>query len=128
MLPEIYDDMLKKLIRRTMKSEVHWNLSTHGDMFTVKFREFSLSMARGMNYIHFNILDANQKGIDEFRVTNTDKDWDKISAFYNQIRIKSPTINNAIKKIMAELEGEEVVGLKDTDYPDESKKIYKIAG
>jgi hypothetical protein len=129
MLPEIYDDMLKKLMRRTMKGEVHWKLSPRGDMFTVKFHQFSLSMTRGSNYIQFSISDANDKGVDDFRVVNTDKDWDKIAVFYNQIRIKSPDINNAIKAIMEELEREEVVGLRDADASQEAgKKIYKIVG
>lgn len=129
MLPEIYDDMLKKLMRRTMKGDVHWKLSPRGDMFTVKFREFSLSMTRASNYIQFTIMDANDKGIDDFRVSNTERDWDKIAAFYNQIRIKSPDINNAIKAIMDELEREEVVGLRDANSSMEiNKKIYKIAG
>ena len=104
MLPEIYDDMLNTLIRRTMKGDVHWKLSPRGDMFTVAFREFSLSMTRASNYIQFAITDANNEGIDDFRVSNTERDWDKIAAFYNQIRIKSPDINNAIKAIMEELE------------------------
>jgi hypothetical protein len=129
MLPEIYDDMLKKLMRRTMKGEVHWKLSPRGDMFTVKFHQFSLSMTRGSNYIQFSISDANDKGVDDFRVVNTDKDWDKIAVFYNQIRIKSPDINNAIKAIMEELERGEVVGLRDADTSQEAgKKIYKIVG
>ncbi len=127
MLPEIYDDMLKKLIRRTMKGDVHWKLSPRGDMFAVNFHEFSLSVTRGSNYIQFTISDANDKGVDDFRVSNADRDWDKIAAFYNQIRIKSPDINNAIKAIMEELEREEVVGRRDVDhYPEVGRKIYKI--
>jgi hypothetical protein len=101
MLPEIYNDMLKSLIRRTMKGEVNWKLAPRGDEFTVKFRAFSLSMCRSSNFIQFTILDANNKGVDEFRVSNTERDWDRIAAFYNQIRIKSPDINNAINAIMA---------------------------
>ena len=129
MLPEIYDDMLKKLMKRTMKGDVRWKLSPRGDMFTVNFHQFSLSMTRGSNYIQFTITDADDKGVDDFRVTNTDRDWDKIAAFYNQIRIKSPDINNAIKAIMAELEREEAVGLRDVEtHPEAGKKIYKIAG
>jgi hypothetical protein len=129
MLPEIYEEMLTKLIRRTMKGDVHWKLSPRGDMFTVKFHEFSLSATRGSNYINFMIMDAKDKGIDEFRVSNTDRDWDKIAAFYNQIRTKSPDINNAINAIIEELEREGVVGLKDADaYSEVNKKIYKIAG
>ena len=129
MLPEIYDDMLKKLIRRTMKGEVHWKLSHRGDKFTVNFHQFSLSMTRGSNYIQFTISDVNDKGVDDFRVTNTDRDWDKIAAFYNQIRVKSPDINNAIKAIMQELEREEVIGLRNADaYPETGKKLYKIVG
>jgi hypothetical protein len=120
MLPEIYDDMLKKLMRRTMKGEVHWKLSPRGDMFTVKFHQFSLSMTRGSNYIQFSISDANDKGVDDFRVVNTDKDWDKIAVFYNQIRIKSPDINNAIKAIMEEHIRGEVVGLRDADTSQEA--------
>ncbi len=127
MLPEIYDDMLKKLIKRTMKGDVHWKLSPRGDMFTVNFHAFSLSMTRGSNHIQFTISDANDKGVDDFCISNTDRDWDKIAAFYNQIRIKSPDINNAIKAIMEELEREEVVGLRDADpYPEVGTKIYKI--
>ena len=129
MLPEIYDDMLKKLIRRTMKGDVHWKLSPQGDKFTVKFQKFSLSMTRGANYIQFAIWDVHDKGIDDFRVSNTDRDWDKIAAFYNQIRVKSPDINNAIKAIMDELDGKEVVGREDVDsYSGANKKIYKIVG
>jgi hypothetical protein len=129
LLPEIYEDMLKKLMRRTLKGEVHWKLSPQSDRFTVKFREFSLSMSRSSDFIQFTIADANGRGIDEFRVSHADRDWDKISAFYNQIRIKSPDINNAIKAIMAELEGEEAVGLRDADScSEENQKIYKIAG
>jgi hypothetical protein len=129
MLPEIYDEMLKKLIRRTMKGDVHWKLSPRGDMFTVKFHQCSLSMTRGANYIDFIISDANDKGIDEFRISNTDREWDHIAAFYNQIRTKSPDINNAIRAIMAELEREGIVGLKDADtHPEVHKKIYKLVG
>ena len=129
MLPEIYDDMLKKLMRRTMKGKVHWKLSPRGDRFTVDFGEFSLSMTRSSDFIKFTISDADNKGIDEFDVSNTDRDWDKVAAFYNQIRIKSPDINNAIKAIMQELESEEVVGLKEPDsYSGENKKLYKIIG
>ena len=129
MLPEIYDELLHKLIRRTMKGEVHWKLAPRGDMFSVRFHKFSLSMTRGPNYIHFIISDDNGKGIDEFRVANTDKEWDKIAAFYNQIRIKSPDINNAIKAIIEELEKENVIGFKDADsYVEVSQKIYKIVG
>jgi hypothetical protein len=129
MLPEIYDDMLKKLIKRTMRGDVHWKLSPRGDKFTVNFHQFSLSMTRGSNYIQFTISDANDKGVDDFRVSNTDRDWDKIAAFYNQIRIKSPDINNAIKAIMEELERDEVVGMRGGDfYPESNKKIYKIVG
>lgn len=128
MLPEIYDDMLKTLIRRTMKGEVHWKLSP-GDKFTVKFTAFSLSITRSSDFIQFNISDANDKGVDEFRVSNTEKDWDKIAAFYNQIRIKSPDINNAIRAIMEELEREEMIGQRDAEaYSEENKKIFKIAG
>jgi hypothetical protein len=127
MFPEIYEDMLKKLMRRTMKGDVHWKLAARGDMFTVNFQKFSLSMTRGSNYIQFTISDANDKGVDEFRVSSTDRDWDKIAAFYNQIRIKSPDINNAIKAIMEELEKEEVVGRRDADaFPEVGTKIYKI--
>lgn len=129
MLPEIYDELLHKLIRRTMKGEVHWKLAPRGDMFSVRFQKFSLSMTRGSNYIHFVISDDNGKGIDEFRVSNTDKDWDKIAAFYNQIRIKSPDINNAIKAIIKELEMEQVIGVKDADsYAEVNQKIIKLAG
>lgn len=127
MLPEIYDELLHKLIRRTMKGEVHWKLSSGGDTFSVKFHKFSLSMTRGPNYIHFVISDDNDKGIDEFRIANTDIDWDKFAAFYNQIRIKSPDIKNAIKAIVAELEMEEVIGFKHANsYSEVSQKIYKI--
>jgi hypothetical protein len=129
MLPEIYDELLHKLIRRTMKGEVHWKLSPPGDMFRVKFHKFSLSMTRGPNYINFIISDGNDQGIDEFRVSNTDKDWDKIVAFYNQIRIKSPDINNAIKTILEELEMEEVIGFREADaHSKVNQKIYKIVG
>lgn len=129
MLPEIYDELLHKLIRRTMKGDVHWKLAPRGDMFSVSFRKFSLSMTRGSNYIHFIISDDNGKGIDEFRVSNTDKDWDKIAAFYNQIRVKSPDINNAIKAIIEELEMEKVIGFIDGEsYSEVSQKIYKIVG
>lgn len=129
MLPEIYEEMMHRLIRRTLKGEVHWKLSSRGDMFSVKFHKFSLSVTRGSNYINFIISDDHDKGIDEFRIANTDKDWDKIAAFYNQIRIKSPDINNAIKAIIAELETDEVIGLNDASYHSEvSQKIYKIVG
>jgi hypothetical protein len=129
MLPEIYDDLLHKLIRRTMKGEVHWKLAPRGDMFSVRFHKFSLSITRGSNYIHFIISDDNDEGIDEFRVGNTEKDWDKISAFYNQIRIKSPVINNAIKAIMEELERTKVVGVKDAEsYSEVRQKIFKMTG
>jgi hypothetical protein len=129
MIPENYDELLHKLIRRTMKGEVHWKLSSRGDMFSIKFHKYSLSMTRGSNYIHFIISDDNGKGIDEFRVSNTDKDWDKITAFCNQIKMKSPEINNAIKAMIKELEMEEVIGFKDADsYSEVSQKIYKIAG
>jgi hypothetical protein len=129
MIPEIYDELLHKLIRRTMEGEVCWKLSSRGDMFSIKFHKFSLSMTKGSNYIHFIISDHNDKGIDEFRVANTDKDWDKIAAFCNQIKMKSPEINNAIKAMIEELETEKVVGSKDADsYSERSHKIYKIAG
>jgi hypothetical protein len=129
MLPEIYDEMLKRLIRRTMKGDVHWKLSPRGDMFTVKFHECSLSVTRGANYVNFIISDANEKGIDEFRISNADREWDHFSAFYNQIRTKSSDIINAIKAIMAELEKEGIVGLKDTDNHSEvNKKLYKLVG
>jgi hypothetical protein len=129
MLPEIYENMLKKLIRRTMKGDVHWKLSPRGDRFTVKFSAFSLSMTRSSDFIQFTISDANDKGIDDFRVSNTERDWDKIAAFYNQIRLKSPDINNAVNAIMEELEREEIIGLRDTDsYTQVNKKIYKIVG
>ena len=129
MLPEIYDDMLKTLIRRTMKGEVYWKLSSRGDRFTVKFRAFSLSMTRSSDFIQFTITDANDKGVDEFRVSHTERDWDRIAAFYNQIRIKSPDVNNAIKAIMEELERDEIVGQGEAEaYPEGNKKIYKIAG
>jgi hypothetical protein len=129
MIPEIYDELLHKLIRRTMKGEVLWKLSARGDMFSIKFRKFSLSMTRGSNYIHFIVLDHNDKGIDEFRLSDTDKDWDKIAAFCNQIKMQSPEINNAIKAMIEELEREEVIGSKDTDsYSEGNHKIYKIAG
>jgi hypothetical protein len=129
MLPEIYDDMLKTLIRRTMKGEANWKLSPRGDEFTVKFSAFSLSMTRSSNSIQFTISDTNDRGVDEFRVSNTERDWDRIAAFYNQIRIKSPDINHAIKSIMAELEQDEMVGQRDAEtYSAGIKKIYKIAG
>jgi hypothetical protein len=129
MIPEIYDELLHKLIRRTMKGEVRWKLSGRGDMFSIKFHKFSLSMTRGSNYINFIISDDNDKGIDEFRIANTDKDWDKITAFCNQIKMKSPEINNAIKAMIEELETGEVVGSKDANsYSERSHKIYKIAG
>jgi hypothetical protein len=129
MIPEIYDELLHKLIRRTMKGEVRWKLSSRGDMFSIKFHKFSLSMTRGSNYINFIISDHNDKGIDEFRISDTDKDWDKIAAFCNQIKMKSPEINNAIKAMIEELEIEGVVGSKDADsYSEGSHKIYKIAG
>ena len=129
MLPEIYDEMLKKLIRRTMKGDVRWRLSPRGDMFTVKFHKISLSMARDTNCIDFIISDSNNKGIDEFRISNTDREWDHIAAFYNQIRTKSPDINNAIKTIMAELEKEGIIGLIDVDtHAEVNKKIYKLVG
>ena len=129
MLPDIYEDMLKKLMGRTMRGEVHWKLSPRGDRFIVNFRSFSLSMSRSATFIQFTISDANDKGVDDFRITNTDRDWDKISAFYNQIRVKSPDINKAIKTIMAELERDEVVGQKDVDaYEEGNKKLYKIVG
>lgn len=129
MLPEIYDDMLKTLIRRTMKGEVYWKLSSRGDRFTVKFRAFSLSMTRSSDFIQFTITDANDKGVDEFRVSHTERDWDRIAAFYNQIRIKSPDVNNAIKAIMEELERDEIVGQGEAEaYSEGNKKIYKIAG
>lgn len=127
MLPEIYEELLEKLVRRTRRGEIHWKLSSAGDMFNVKFHKFSLSVGRAQNYIKFVILDDNDKRIDEFRITNTNIDWDKIAAFYNQIRIKSPDIKNAIKAITAELEMEEVVGFKDAvSYSEVSQKIYKI--
>jgi hypothetical protein len=127
MLPEIYDELLHKLIRRTIKGQVHWKLSSKVDMFSVKFHKYSLSVTRGPNYIHFYILDDNDRGIDEFRITNTDMEWDKIAAFYNQIRIKSPDINNAIKAIIAELEMAKVIGLKDADSHSEvCQNIYNI--
>lgn len=129
MIPEIYDELLHKLIRRTMKGEVRWKLSARGDMFSIKFRKFSLSMTRGAEYIHFIISDHHDKGIDEFRLSDTDKDWDKIVAFCNQIKMKSPEINNAIKAMIEELEIEEVVGFRDADsYTEGRQKIYKIAG
>ncbi|MHB9072946.1 MAG: hypothetical protein ACYC6G_05425 [Desulfobaccales bacterium] len=129
MIPENYDELLHKLIRRTMKGEVRWKLSSRGDKFSIKFHKFTLSMTRGLNYIHFIISDHNDKGIDEFRVSNKDKDWDKIAAFCNQIKMKSPEINNAIKAMIEELEIEVVVGSKDADSHSEgSHKIYKIAG
>ena len=129
MLPEIYDDMLKTLIRRTMKGEVYWKLSSRGDRFTVKFSAFSLSMTRSSDFIQFTITDANDKGVDEFRVSHTERDWDRIAAFYNQIRIKSPDVNNAIKAIMEELERDEIVGQGEAEaYSEGNKKIYKIAG
>jgi hypothetical protein len=129
MLPEIYDDMLKTLIRRTLKGEVNWKLSSRGDEFTVKFRAFSLSMTRSSNFIQFTISDANDRGVDEFRVSNTERDWDRIASFYKQIRIKSPDINNAIKAIMTELEQDGIVGRSDAEaYTEGDKKIYKIAG
>jgi len=129
MIPEIYDELLHKLIRRTMEGEVRWKLSARGDLFRVKFHKFSFSMDRGSNYINFIISDHNDKGIDEFRLSNTDKDWDKIVAFCNEIKMKSPEINNAIKAMIDELETEEVVGSKDADsYSEGSHKIYKIAG
>jgi hypothetical protein len=129
MIPEIYDELLHKLIIRTMKGEVRWKLSSRGDMFRIKFHKYSLSMTRGLNYIHFIISDHQDKGIDEFRVSNTDKDWDKIAAFCDQIKMKSPEINNAIKAMIKELEIEEIVGSKDADsYSEVSRKIYKIAG
>jgi hypothetical protein len=129
MIPEIYDELLHKLMRRTMKDEVRWKLSSRGDMFSLKFRKYSLSMTRGLNHIHFIMSDHNDKGIDEFRISNTDKDWDKIVTFWNQIKMKSPEINNAIKAMIEELEIEEVVGSKDVDSHSEgSHKIYKIAG
>jgi hypothetical protein len=128
MLPEIYDDMLKTLIRRTMKGEVHWKLS-RSDKFTVKFRAFSLSMTRSSDFIQFNIADADDKGVDEFRVSNTERDWDRIAAFYNQIRVKSPDINHAIRTIMEELEQDELIGQRDAEAHSEgNKKIFKIAG
>ncbi|MEJ2671931.1 MAG: hypothetical protein P8168_06995 [Deltaproteobacteria bacterium] len=129
MLPEIYDEMLHKLMKRTMKGEVHWKPSHRGDMFTVHFRKFSLSMTRGVNYVHFVIADTNDQGVDEFRVSNTEKDWDKIAAFYNQIRINSPDVNNAVKAIMEELEGEGAVGAKEAyAHSDANKRVCKIAG
>jgi hypothetical protein len=129
MLLDIYDEMLKKLMRRTMRGEIYWKLSSPGDMFTVNFQKFSLSMARGQDCIQFIITDAHNKVIDEFRVSNTEKEWDKIAAFYNQIRIKSPDINNAIRAILEELDMEGVVGLQDDSAGSGlNKKIYKIAG
>jgi len=129
MLPEIYEELMHRLIRRTLKGEVHWKRSSRGDMFSVKFHKFSLSVTKGSNYINFIISDDYDNGIDEFRIANTDKDWDKIAAFYNQIRIKSQDINNAIKAIIAELETDEVIGLNDASSCSEvSQKIYKIVG
>jgi hypothetical protein len=129
MFPEIYDELLSKLMKRTMKGEVHWRLSSQGDMFSVIFNKYSLSIKRGSNYINFIISDNDNKGIDEFRITNTDRGWDKISAFYNQIRNKSPEIKNAIAAMIDELEVEGVVGSKETDSNSEgNKKIYKIIG
>ena len=129
MIPDIYEEMLKKLMKRTMKGQVHWKLSPGGDQFTLNFRAFSLSMSRSSNFIQFMISDADDKGVDDFRITNTEKEWDKIAAFYNQIRSRSPDINSAIKAIMEELEGAEVVGLGDVGaYSEGNKKIYKIVG
>jgi benzoyl-CoA reductase/2-hydroxyglutaryl-CoA dehydratase subunit BcrC/BadD/HgdB len=129
MFPEIYDELLSKLIKRTMRGEVHWRLSSQGDMFIVNLNKYCLCINRGSDYINFIISDNNNKGIDEFRITNTDREWDKISAFYNQIRIKSPDIKNAIAAMIDELEAEGVVGSKETDSNSEgNKKIYKIIG
>jgi hypothetical protein len=127
MLPDIYEDMLKKLMRRTMRGEVHWKLSSRGDRFIVNFHAFSLAMSRSSNFIQFTIADANDKGIDDFRITNTDKDWDQVSAFYNQIRVKSPDINKAIEAIMEELERKKFVGRRDVEEEEEPhKKLYRL--
>jgi hypothetical protein len=129
MFPEIYDELLSKLMKRTMKGEVHWRLSSQGDMFSVIFNKYSLSIKRGSNCINFIISDNDNQGIDEFRINNTDRRWDKISAFYNQIRNKSPEIKNAIEAMIDELEVEGVVGSKETDSNSEgNKKVYKIIG
>jgi hypothetical protein len=115
MIPDIYEPVLDKLSRRTARDEVIWNLSPRGDMLIVKFKEVSLSMTRGANFVHFIIMDADGKPIDEFRVNNTDRSWDMVHALYIRARKRAPGIDKALEAFNRELDAEGVIGLKGDD-------------
>jgi hypothetical protein len=115
MIPDIYEPVLDKLSRRTARGEVVWQVSPRGDMLIVKFKEVSLSMTRGANFLHFIIMDADGNPLDEFRVNHTDTSWDMVNALYSRARKRAPGVEKALEAFHRELDAQGVIGLKEGD-------------
>lgn len=113
MIPHIYEKLIDKLVEKTVRREVNWDVTPGGDMLIVKFKEASIAMHRGTNFIDVIIMGKSGDGIDGFRVLNTEAEWNTMDALHTNARSMAPVILQAIKTVQEELEAEGVVGLKE---------------
>lgn len=110
MIPREYADLIEKLTEKTDQKLVEWKTTPIENEFSVSFKDFSLTLFKGLNvgsdnaFIRLNIINARGKVIDQIFVNIKDEEGEQIEELYETARRRAFQIDRAIESMIRELD------------------------
>ena len=116
-IPEIYINVIKGLLQKSVSKEVIWDITTDANIFVVYFKDSSLTLRQHSNqnetWYSVNIIDYKGDEIDSFWIdSETIDDYSIISELFSIARRSALAIDNTVQNMLSEINSKGIIGNK----------------
>lgn len=120
-IPNIYSTLLDRIGEKTAAGQVYWQPTADETTFVLHLQKWSLTIDRFVSQesygssdglvIRIVIQSSVGKEIDSFRAVEGEAEFQELDRLHASARYKALQIENTVKEILEEIEGDSDIGL-----------------